>query len=247
MPANYIISCDEVYEEFYRLLLSRLRDKALHLGVVLDAGRYCGRHYCKLDCGSTPRECVAVLVCDLFSEILLVDFKHIYFKKNLNINISDKNLSDVFYSSVTLYDREYDEELLNIRAVSDRELAVDSLIRFCTGDLSLRWMGVSQILCENFYGGRDKDAIMEFIKHIVYSVPAKTAELNVFRREIYYHFIDENGKNVATVLAGEGDIGEMAASVMFNLPARINFYDAPDTQGMRFLKQIFSDKIHFSC
>ena len=245
MQSYYVISCDDIYQDFYALLLSRLKAKSADLGIATESGRYCGRHYCKVDCAAVPKESVVALICDMFTEILLTDFKHIYFKSNLDIEISDSDLSSVFYSCVTLYDRDFDEELLSIRSVSDRELAIDSLIRFCTGDLSKRWKSVAQILKESFYGGNDREAIVEFVKHIVYAAPVKTAELNVFCRDCRYVFIDENGQDVATVSTECGSLGELACQMLYNMPSKVNFFDAPDTKGLRFLKNLFSDKVSF--
>lgn len=242
--AEYSISCDEAYKNFYNLLVEGLLEKSDILDIEINKLRFCGRLYCKIKCAEYAFPSVVLLIRDMFKEILLVNFKHLYFVNFFKLKIFDKDLESLFYASITLYDREYDEELISIDRLCDKELAVDSIIRFCTVDLVRRWKGVVEILKENFSDGRDKDAIVEFVKHIIYSLPQKVGEVNIYKKDLGYSITDENGRNLAT-LAGSCNCGEIASRVIFMLPGKINFYDTPGGEGELFFRNIFSDKVNF--
>ena len=179
----------------------------------------------------------------MLKDIILINFKHVFFKNNLNINITDKSLESLFFTSITLYDRDYDSDVLCVDKLTDNELSIDGIFQFCIRDLLLRWTNVAEILQDNFYNDNDKEAIYEFVKHIIYSIPSKINELNIYKSGKGYKFIDKEGRNLADFISYNS--GEIASEIMFLGPATINFCDSCDRQTMMFLKNIFNDRIRF--
>lgn len=242
--AGYYISSDTKYTEYFELLLQRLEEVKNDVQINIDKKNICGRQYAEITSEERLQKNVITLIKDMIKDIILINYKYIYFRNNLNIAIKDKSLDSLFYTSITLYDREYDIELLNLDKFTDKELSIDSIFHFCINDIIKRWQNVTEILQDNFYDECDREAMLEFIKHIIYSLPSKTSEINIYRFEGGYKFIDNNGKNIANIknnLSG----GEIAAKLMFVSPSAINFYDECDMQTMQFLKNIFNDRIRF--
>ena len=241
---GYYISSDTKYSEFYELLLQRLDDVKNDIQINISKKNICGRQYAEITSEDSLQKNVKTLVKDMIKDIILINYKYIYFRNNLSIPIKDKSLDSLFYTSITLYDREYDIELLDIDKIADKQLSVDSIFRFCINDVIKRWQNVAEILQDNFYDETDREAMLEFVKHIIYSLPNKTPEINIYKFDDGYKFVDNNGKNIADI-KNDSSGGEIAAKLMFVSPSAINFYDECDRQTIQFLKNIFNDRIRF--
>lgn len=242
MP-GYYISTDKKFLSFFELLLKRLEEIKEELDICIVVREMCGRRYAKICCKKENLDDIKLLIRDIFSDIILINYKYLFFRKNLAIKLSDKQLESLFFTSVVLYDRDYDQTLLDIARISGQELTIDGIMRFCLSDLLTRWKNIAEILSENFYGDSDREAIYEFIKHIVYSMPSKAQEVNVYRTGSGYVIMDGDGRSIADFETSSSD--ELASRILFVNPAAINFRDPCDRQTMIFLKNIFSDRIRF--
>lgn len=241
--AGYYISTDKRYVSFFDLLLKRLEDVKEELNFFIVVREVCGRRYARIHCKKDNFDDVKLLIKDIFSDIILINYKYLFFKRNLNIRITDKQLENLFFTSVVLYDKEYDMNLLDIEAITREELTVDGIMRFSLNDLLVRWKNIAEILQDNFYSDSDREAIYEFIKHIVYSMPSKAEEVNVYRTGNGYVLMDNDGKNIADF--DSTGSGELVSRILFVNPTAINFRDPCDRQTMIFLKNIFNDRIRF--
>jgi hypothetical protein len=238
----YYISSNNKYIGFFEMIVNRLQElkNDLHCQIIMK--EICGRRYAAVICDACRLDSVKTLIKDIMKDIILINYKHLFFKKSLNINISDKSLESLFYTSIILYDRDYDSDILNIEKLVGGELSIDGILQFCTKDLHSRWLNVSEILRENFYSDSDREAIYEFVKHIIYSIPCKMNEVNIYKSGRGYKFIDKEGKSIGEFL---GSGGELASEIIFLSPAMINFCTSCDRQTMILLKNIFNDRIKF--
>lgn len=241
--SEYLISSNKTYTGFFQLLIKSLKNFKSSLKLNITIKKLCGRFYASVVCPENNYSDIKILIKDMLRDIILINYKYVFFKKSLNIKISDKALESLFYTSITLYDREYDYELLNLNFAAEKELTVDGIFNFCLSELKKRWVTVAQILQDNFYSDNDRDAICEFIKHIIYSLPNKLNEVNIYKKEDLYVFLDGNGKSIDEFISANG--GELASKIIFVNPALINFYDCNDRQTMTFLKNIFNERIKF--
>ena len=239
----YYISSNKKYINFFEMLLKKLEELKKDINYRLVSGEVCARRYAEIVCASCDWSNIKIAVKDIMKDIILINYKHLFFKKCLNINISDKSLESLFFTSITLYDRDYDSDILSLDELADKEMSVDGIFQFCIKDLHLRWINVAEILQDNFYNDNDRDAIIEFVKHIIYSIPCKVNEVNIYKKDGTYRFIDKEGKSLADFISYNG--GELASKIMFISPALINFCGNCDRQTMMFLKNIFNDRIRF--
>ena len=241
--AGYYISSDKKYIDFFELIVKRLEEIKDDIQCYMVFKELCGRRYAEVLCDTERKNDIKILIKDILRDIILINYKFVYFKDNLNIQISDKSLESLFFTSITLYDREYDSDILYLENLTENELSIDGIFRFCINDLLLRWKNVAEILQDNFFNDSDKEAIYEFVKHIIYSIPNKTTEVNIYKQENGYAFIDNDGKNIANFKSLNS--GELASKIIFVNPASINFHNSCDRQTMIFLKNIFNDRIRF--
>jgi hypothetical protein len=242
MP-DYYISTDKKYLSLFELLLKKLEEIMEEFNAYIVVKEMCGRRYAKVHSKKESLDDVMLLIKDIFCDIILINYKYLFFRKHLAVKISDKQLENLFFTSVMLYDKDYDQTLLDIDGIAERELTIDGIMRFCIGDLLTRWKNIAEILSENFYGDSDREAIYEFIKHIVYSMPSNAEEVNVYRTGSGYVIMDGDGRSIADFETSSS--GELASRILFVNPAAINFRDPCDRQTMIFLKNIFSDRIRF--
>ncbi len=240
---SYYISCNKKYLSFFDAVIKRLEQIKQDIDCRIVTKDICGRRYAEVLCDDRLTGNVKIVVKDIMKDVILINYKHLFFKKSLSIDISDKALESLFYTSITLYDRDYDSEVLSLEKVTDGELSIDGIFQFCIKDLHLRWINVAEILQENFYNDSDREAIYEFVKHIIYSIPCKIKEINIYKTGGKYKFIDKEGKSIADAVSYNG--GELASKIMFISPALINFCGSCDKQTMVFLKNIFNDRIRF--
>ena len=240
--SEYIISCDDQYFSYYEQLIKKLRTIAPDIGAKLNAYMVCGRHHTQLAFPEHAARSVRELTYDLMSDVILLYHKHGYFRKHLGTTFCDKALTNLYYTAVTVYDCECDAELLQFSRISQHELSVDGIFRFCLGALHRRWDGVCGILMYNFVDDDDREAVLEFVKHIVYGMPERLAEVNVYGAEQGYRFIDGDGRVLGEVQDGAS---ELAARLMYVCPNAINVYETCDAATTRLLKNVFSDRITF--
>jgi hypothetical protein len=240
---DYAVSSNERYSSYFRLMLKSLSEIKDSLNINISAKKIGGRYYALISCPAEAFNSVMALASDILKDIILINYKYLYFKNTLNIKIRDKSLESLFYTSITLYDRDYDCELVDFNHICDKELTIDGIFNFCLADLISRWDTVAEILKDNFYGDCDRQAIYEFVKHIIYTLPNKLSEVNIYKHEDFYVFLDSNGKNIDKFISVNG--GELASKIMFVNPALINFYHCCDKQTMTFLKTIFNERIKF--
>lgn len=239
----YKISSDDAYFTLYKEITSKLSVQAENLNVKLKHTDNCGRYYSIVECSDESHlQKILFYIVDIFKDLLFLEYKHEFFKKNIKINIKDSSLKSLFFSAVTLCDREYDEELLLISRVCESEFAVDSIMRFCITDLIKRWASVCKILTENFSLGYDKKAILDFVKQIVYELPKRVKEITVTANNSGYIITDENLK-VLGEFDADYNFGEIASGVLYSCPEKINLYSSDNAEFEDFFKSIFTDRI----
>lgn len=241
---GYYISCDRKYSSFFEEIIQKIEEIKGDLKCYITLKKINDRQYAEIISEMSELKNIKIFMKSILRDIILINYKYMFFKKSLSINITDKSLESLFFTSITLYDRDYDCDILSLDDILENELSIDGVFRFCLRDLHLRWINVAQILQENFYNDSDKEAIYEFVKHIIYSIPCKINELNIYKsKDNGYKFTDKNGRNLADFISYNG--GELASKIIFLGPALINFCDKCDKQTKIFLKNIFNDRIKF--
>ena len=94
------------------------------------------------------KELYKAKILDLIVFMILDDYKQEFFKEHLTLP-SSSVIYESFLKAITVFDFEFDKELIGERIEFSGEILVDSLYYFRLADLRVRWLRTAEIICNN--------------------------------------------------------------------------------------------------
>ncbi len=198
----------------------------------IDAG---SRSLLKVSCDDYYGEILRVELLDMLSDIVAINYKYDFFKKNIFVNGLSKSEEEILMASLIAADLDDDKKYVFDKLKNLNDFALDGIYNFRLKPLKKKWLDIVSYMPSCFINSQLKDFISYLLEN-------KRKRVYIDNGKVYdYHFKrlkkcdllgGENLKVVREVLLSNCKEVEISG----NIPEEDEFY----------LKQYYGDKIIFS-
>lgn len=215
------------------------------LGVIVRQN-YGGRSYLGLAIKSEKKEFYKAKILDSIVFMILDDYKQEFFKERLQLS-SSSVIYESFLKAITIFDFDFDKELISDRIEFSSEILVDSLYYFRLADLRARWMRTAEIICSNQIL-QSVPSMLEVLSYLTSTSEnrAVVTEIHVGKKQIK---LKNFAKSKVFKRNFEGISNFFTEIVRLN-PLKINLRvltgSDPEDEVTTFLNKIFYDKIYLT-
>lgn len=217
--------------DYIRFTLRELLEQAECRANVRRAG---GRSVLTVDCPAYYADIVKRELCDKAADVIAVNYKYDYFKKNIPAGGLGSIEKELLLTSLIAADLEEDKRYAFGRLTGFESAAIDGIFHFRLRPLKAKWLGIVNCMPEYFRGAQLKD-------FIVYLLEDKKRKVFVEDEKVY----DAQYRRLTRgELMDKGlEEGRIVREVLLSGCGEVEIHSPLPATDEKYLKEYFGDKI----
>ncbi len=188
-----------------------------------------------IDCPDSYSEIVSTEIADKLADIVAINYKYDYFKKNIFISGLSKTESEILLASLIAADLDDDKKYVFDKIKNSYSVALDGVFNFRLQPLKRKWQDVVSYIPPAFMNSQLK----EFISYLLEN---KRKRIYIDCGKVYDSHFRRLKKSD---LLGGGDVNVVKEAILSNC-GEIELFGALPEADEKYLKEFYGDRIYFS-
>ena len=189
-----------------------------------------------VDCPEYYADIVKAEMADKIAEIIAINYKYVYFRKNVKVGGLSKEQTEILMASLIAADLEEDKRYSFDRIKGLNDVAVDGIFNFRLQPLKRKWEDIVSYMPTCFVNSQ----LHEFVTYLLEN---KKKRVYVDDGRVY----DSHYRRLSRCdLLGGGDNVRIVREVLLSNCGEIELTGEIPAEDEKYLKEFYNDKIYFS-
>ena len=208
------------------------------LGCLVDVRGGKNRYELVIDVPSSYRDLVVSEAEDKMADVISINYKYTFFKRNINLSNLKPVESELLLTSLIAADIEEDKRYVVKKLKSFNEYALDGIFNFRMKPLKEKWLDILSYVPESFQSSQLKD-------FIVYLIKDKGGKRVYFDEGCVY---DKRYNLLKRRELLSGDSGEISIvkEILLSGAGEVELASKLPKTDEDYIKQLYGDRVRFS-
>lgn len=215
---------------------SSIRELLSQIGGRADVKQLGSRVVLSVDCDETFKDMVKLEIADKTAEIVAINYKYDFFKKNVKLAGLSPVEYEILIASLIAADLDEDKKYSYEKMKIAPEIAVDGIYNFRMQPLKRKWEDIVSYIPTSFVNSQLKDFISYLLENKKKRVYIDCG--NVY--DCHYRLLKRSS------LLGGGDNVKLVREVLLSNCGEVELLGDIPKDDEYYLKEFYSDKIIFS-
>jgi len=231
---------------YINFLYAKLEGKVKFVGGIIIRQTNGTKSSLSLAVPTKQKDYFVLLILELVSEIITLDYKYAYLESRLGPYIKNELTKSAFLKALTIFDKQTDKDLIKKELVLEKELNINSFYNFKLYALRNRWEDICNVIEENISSIEKADAFSELLKFLIKTSDVNYDEVHLYKKHKNYVILDKQNRPIDVLEPQDSSVEIKAITTLIALcPAKIVLHKNGNNKEplYDYIFNLFDDKV----